>query len=65
MARILVLDELGVYCRGLCALISTQIPQAQVLAAKSLIEALPQFKMASSIWCSWAWTCTTPKWSIR
>ena len=44
MARILVLDELGVYCRGLCALISTQIPQAQVLAAKSLIEALPQIQ---------------------
>ncbi len=42
MARILVLDEHGVYRRGLCALISTQMPQAQVLAAKILIEALPQ-----------------------
>ena len=42
MARILVLDEQGVYRRGLCALISTQMPQAEVLTAKSLIEALPQ-----------------------
>ena len=44
MARILVLDEHGVYRRGLCALISTQMPQAQVLAANSLIEALPQIQ---------------------
>jgi len=44
MARILVLDEHGVYRRGLCAIISTQMPQAQVLAAKSLIEALPQIQ---------------------
>ncbi|MFY9827454.1 MAG: response regulator, partial [Rhodoplanes sp.] len=40
----MVLDELGVYRKGLCALISTQMPQAQVLAAKSLIEALPQIQ---------------------
>jgi DNA-binding NarL/FixJ family response regulator len=44
MARILVLDEHGVYRAGLCALISTQMPQAQVLSAKSLIEALPQIQ---------------------
>ena len=44
MARILVLDEHGVYRRGLCALISTQMPQAHVLSAKSLIEALPQIQ---------------------
>ena len=44
MARILVLDEHGVYRRGLCALISTQMPQAEVLAAQSLIEALPQIQ---------------------
>ena len=42
MARILVLDEHAVYRRGLCALISTQMPQAQVHAAKSRIEALAQ-----------------------
>jgi DNA-binding NarL/FixJ family response regulator len=44
MARILVLDEHTIYRTGLCALITTQMPQAQVLAAKSLIEALPQIK---------------------
>ena len=44
MARILVLDEHTIYRAGLCALITTQMPQAQVLAAKSLIEALPQIK---------------------
>jgi len=44
MARILVLDEHGVYRRGLCALISSQIPQAQVLSAESLIEALPEIQ---------------------
>ena len=44
MARILVLDEHGVYRRGLYALISTQMPQAQVLAANRLIEALPQIQ---------------------
>jgi DNA-binding NarL/FixJ family response regulator len=44
MARILVLDEHAVYRRGLCELISTQMPQAQVLAAKSLIEAFPQIQ---------------------
>ena len=44
MARILVLDEHGVFRRGLCALISTQMPQAQVLSANSLIEALPEIQ---------------------
>ena len=44
MARILVLDEHAVYRRGLCALISTQMPQAQVHAAKSRIEALAQIQ---------------------
>ena len=44
MARILVLDEHGVYRSGLCALISTQMPQAQVHAAKSRIEALVQIQ---------------------
>jgi DNA-binding NarL/FixJ family response regulator len=44
MARILVLDEQGVYRMGLCALISTQMPKAQVLSANSLIEALPQIQ---------------------
>jgi DNA-binding NarL/FixJ family response regulator len=44
MARILVLDEHGVYRMGLCALISTQMPQTQVLSANSLIEALPQIR---------------------
>jgi DNA-binding NarL/FixJ family response regulator len=44
MARILVLDEHAVYRRGLCELIRAQMPQAQVLAAKSLIEALPQIR---------------------
>ena len=45
LARILVLDEHTVYRTGLCALISTQMPQVQVLAAKSLIEALPQIQI--------------------
>jgi DNA-binding NarL/FixJ family response regulator len=44
MAKILVLDENTVYRTGLCALISTQMPQAQVLAANSLIETLPQIQ---------------------
>ena len=46
MARILVLDENAIYRGGLCALISTQMPQAQVLAAKCLIEASPQIQNA-------------------
>ena len=44
MARILVLDEHAVYRMGLCALIRTEMPAAEVLAAKSLIEALPQIQ---------------------
>ncbi|MFO1098529.1 MAG: response regulator transcription factor [Xanthobacteraceae bacterium] len=42
MSRILILDEQAVYREGLCDLISTKIPCAQVFTARSPIEALRQ-----------------------